>query len=114
MTDCLFCKIVNKEVPAKLVYEDELAVAFDDINPQAPVHLLVIPRRHIANLNEVRDDEKLLAGHLITVAGKLARERGIAESGYRVAINTNRDAQQSVFHLHLHVMGGREFRWPPG
>jgi len=113
VSDCLFCKIVNKQIPAKLVFEDDRAVAFEDINPQAPVHLLVIPRKHIANLNEVAGEESL-AGHLLAVAGRLAAERGVAESGYRAVFNTNRDAQQSVFHLHLHVMGGRAFAWPPG
>lgn len=113
MSGCLFCRIIRKEIPARIVFEDEQAVAFEDINPQAPVHLLVIPRKHIASLNEVAGEESL-AGHLLAVAGRLARERGVAESGYRAVFNTNRDAQQSVFHLHLHMLGGRGFAWPPG
>ena len=113
MSGCLFCKIIAKQIPAKIVYEDERAVAFEDISPQAPVHLLVIPRKHIASLNEVPGEEEL-AGHLLAVAARLAKERGVADSGYRAVFNTNRAAQQSVFHIHLHVMGGRDFSWPPG
>ncbi len=112
--ECLFCRIANKEIPAKIVHEDDLSLAFEDMNPQAPVHLLVIPREHLATLNDVQDRQEGLAGHLLAVARKLAAERGVAESGYRVVINVNRGAQQSVFHLHVHVIGGREFTWPPG
>lgn len=112
--DCLFCRILNKEVPAKIVYEDDRAVAFEDINPQAPTHILVVPRRHIAGLNDVGPEDAALLAHLHLVAAQLARERRIAESGYRTVINTGRGAGQSIFHLHLHLLGGRGMRWPPG
>ncbi|MBI2956666.1 MAG: histidine triad nucleotide-binding protein [Acidobacteria bacterium] len=112
--DCLFCRIVAKEIPAKIVHEDEQAIAFDDINPQAPTHILVVPRRHIPSLNELAAKDAGLIGHLHLVAAQLARQRGIAESGYRVVLNTGRGAGQSVFHLHLHLLGGRGMRWPPG
>lgn len=113
-SDCLFCKIIAKEIPSKTVYEDDQVVAFEDINPQAPTHILVLPRRHIASLNEVAAADALLVGHLHLVAAKLARERGIADSGYRTVLNNGRGAGQSVFHLHLHLLGGRGMRWPPG
>lgn len=112
--DCLFCRIVNKEIPAKIVHEDDRVVAFEDVNPQAPTHILVVPRQHIAGLNDVGADEAALLGHLHVVAGQLARKRGIAESGYRTVINTGRGAGQSIFHIHLHLLGGRGMRWPPG
>jgi histidine triad (HIT) family protein len=110
--DCLFCRIVRQEIPAKLVYENEHVVAFRDINPQAPVHLLVVPREHVASLNEARDASML--GHLSLAAAEIARSEGIAESGYRTVVNTNRAAGQTVFHVHLHLLGGRELGWPPG
>ncbi|MGH9787098.1 MAG: histidine triad nucleotide-binding protein, partial [Candidatus Acidiferrales bacterium] len=120
-TDCLFCRIIAKEIPSKTVYEDDQAVAFEDINPQAPTHILVVPRQHIPGLNELAAADAPLApqlvglvGHLHLVAAKLARERGIADSGYRTVLNTGRGAGQSVFHLHLHLLGGRGMRWPPG
>lgn len=112
--DCLFCRIINQEVPSKIVYEDAQAVAFEDINPQAPTHLLVVPRKHLAGLNDATSQDEALVGHLHWVASELARKRGIAESGYRVVINTGRGAGQSIFHLHLHLLGGRGLRWPPG
>lgn len=112
--DCLFCRMVRKELPAKIVHEDEQAIAFLDINPQAPTHILVVPRRHIPGLNDLTADDLALVGHLHLVAAKLARERGIAESGYRTLFNTGRGAGQSIFHLHLHLLGGRGMRWPPG
>ena len=112
--DCLFCRIIAKEIPSKIVYEDEQAVAFEDINPQAPTHILVVPRRHIASLNEVTPEDAQLVGHLHLVAAKIAHERGIAASGYRTVVNNGRGAGQSVFHLHLHLLGGRGMRWPPG
>ena len=113
-SDCLFCKIIAKEIPSKTVYEDDQAVAFEDINPQAPTHILVLPRKHIAGLNDLAAADAALVGHLHLVAAKLARERGIADSGYRTVLNTGRGAGQSVFHLHLHLLGGRGMRWPPG
>ncbi len=112
--DCLFCRIVNKELSSKIVYEDDQAVAFEDINPQAPTHILVVPRKHIAGLNDATAEEAKLLGQLQLVAAEVARARGIVESGYRVVINNGRGAGQSVFHLHLHLLGGRGMRWPPG
>lgn len=112
--DCLFCKIVAGTIPAKLVYEDDRAVAFRDINPQAPTHALVIPRSHIASLAEASEDDESLLGHLLRVAARVAREEGHAEAGYRTVINTGPDAGQTVFHIHVHVLGGRSLTWPPG
>ena len=113
MSACLFCKIVAKEVPARIVHEDEICVAFQDINPQAPVHLLVIPKRHFSSVLETDEGLEPLIGHLYRVAAHLARENQVAE-GYRVVVNTGAGAGQSVFHLHLHLLGGRSFHWPPG
>jgi histidine triad (HIT) family protein len=110
--DCLFCRIVRQEIPAKLIFENEHCVAFRDINPQAPVHVLVVPKTHVASLNEARDAATI--GHLSLAAAQIARSEGIAESGYRTVVNTNRDAGQTVFHIHLHLLGGRELAWPPG
>ena len=112
--DCLFCRIAEKKIPAKIVHEDADVVAFEDVNPQAPVHILVIPRRHIASLADAGDGDAALLAKLIGVFNKLARERGVAGSGYRLVSNIGRDAQQSVPHLHLHLLGGRPFNWPPG
>lgn len=114
MSDCLFCKIVSGDVPAKLVHEDPDAVAFVDINPQAPTHLLVVPRRHIATLNDLTPADDALVGKLLRVAAQLAGERGIAEPGWRAVWNVNREAGQTVFHIHLHLLGGRAMAWPPG
>ena len=112
--DCLFCKIIKKEIPAKIVYEDDMVLAFEDINPQAPVHILVIPKRHIATSLEVTEDDHVLIGQLFQTANSIAREKGIAEQGFRTVINCNRDAGQTVFHVHLHLLGGRPMSWPPG
>ena len=112
--DCLFCKIRDGQIPAKIVYEDSACLAFDDLNPQAPTHVLIIPRKHIATLNDVTEPETQMVGHLYFAAGKIARERGFAESGWRAVMNCNADAGQTVFHLHLHVLGGRVLGWPPG
>jgi histidine triad (HIT) family protein len=109
---CLFCRIVRREVPATIVAETEDCVAFRDINPQAPVHVLVIPRVHVASLDEATDPH--LVGRLALVAAEIARKEGIAESGYRAVINTNAGAGQTVFHIHLHLLGGRRLGWPPG
>jgi len=111
--DCLFCKIAAKQIPAKIVYEDPNVFAFEDIGPQAPTHLLICPRKHIASLEDVTAQDELMLGHLQMVASKLARERNLAE-GFRTVINTGRNAGQSVLHLHLHLLGGRNMRWPPG
>ena len=109
---CLFCRIVRKEIPAAIVAETDDCIAFRDINPQAPVHVLVVPRRHVASLDEAED--ATLVGRLALVAADLARREGIAERGYRTVINTNADAGQTVFHIHLHLLGGRKMKWPPG
>ena len=110
--DCLFCRIVRKEIPTKLVAEDEYSLAFRDINPQAPVHVLVIPRAHVPSLDQARDAEML--GRLSLMAAEIARKEGITASGYRTVMNTNAAAGQTVFHVHLHLLGGRSMHWPPG
>lgn len=114
MSDCLFCKIVKGEIPAAKVYEDEIALAFKDIQPEAPHHVLIVPKKHIPTLNDLTPEDEKLAGHLLLVASKVAEKLGVAQSGYRLALNTNADAGQIVFHLHLHFLGGRGFGWPPG
>jgi histidine triad (HIT) family protein len=111
---CLFCRIVAGEVPADSVYQDERSVAFRDINPQAPVHVLVIPRDHMESLDEASQRDEATLGHLLRVAARIANEQGLSESGYRTVINTGAGAGQSVFHLHLHLLGGRSMSWPPG
>jgi histidine triad (HIT) family protein len=113
MTDCLFCKIGSKAIPAKLVYEDNEIFAFEDIHPQAPTHVLICPRKHLASLTEATVEDTMLLGKLQLVAAKLATDRNLTD-GYRTVINNGRSAGQSVFHLHLHLLGGRDFRWPPG
>ena len=110
--DCLFCRIVRREIPAKIVAEDASCVAFRDVNPQAPLHVLVIPRAHIASLNDVVDGTVI--GDMHRLASQIAKAEGVAESGYRTLFNTNADAGQTVFHLHLHLLGGRRLGWPPG
>lgn len=114
MPDCLFCRIINQEIPADLVHEDELVVAFRDIQPQAPVHVLIIPRRHIENLEAAGANDEPLLGHIAVVAAQLARQERIAESGYRLVANVGPDAGESVNHLHFHLLGGRRLGWPPG
>ena len=114
MSDCLFCKIVAGEIPAERVLEKDDVIAFRDINPQAPVHLLVIPKKHIATLDDLAPEETELGGNLLRAASEAAAAAGLAEKGYRTVINCGRDAGQEVFHIHLHVLGGRGFRWPPG
>lgn len=112
--DCLFCKIAAGEIPANLVYEDERVVAFEDINPKAPHHLLIIPRQHIATTLELKPADADLIGHIYFVAGELARQRGIAEAGFRIVNNCNEAGGQVVWHLHFHLLGGRSMTWPPG
>jgi histidine triad (HIT) family protein len=112
--DCIFCKIVAGGIPAAKIFEDERAVAFRDINPQAPTHALVIPRKHVASLDEAGADDEALLGHLLLVAARVAREAGHAAGGYRTVINTGAGAGQTVFHVHVHVLGGRQLTWPPG
>ena len=114
MDACLFCQIRDRRLSARWVYEDDLALAFEDVRPQAPTHVLVIPRKHIATLNDLLPEDEGLLGHLLSVGGKIAKERGIDGTGWRAILNCNRDAGQTVFHVHLHVLGGREMRWPPG
>ena len=114
MEDCIFCRIVAGGIPADVVYRDELVTAFRDIEPQAPVHILLIPNEHIASTDELEEGHEAVVGRLVTAAARVAREQGIAESGYRLAVNTGRDGNQTVAHLHLHLLGGRRFGWPPG
>ena len=112
--DCLFCKIAHKEIPAKIVLEDSRFLAFEDVSPQAPVHILIIPKEHVEKVSDLTDENSELAGGLILAAKKLAKAIGIEDSGYRLVLNCNKDAGQAVFHLHLHLLGGRKFSWPPG
>ena len=114
MAECIFCQIVGWVIPTAKLYEDDQVIAFDDINPQARVHILVIPKRHVVSLDDTQDSDSTLLGHLMVVCARMARERAIVESGYRVVANTGWGAGQTVFHLHLHVLGGRSFEWPPG
>jgi histidine triad (HIT) family protein len=112
--NCIFCRILEGEIPSDTVYGDERSVAFRDTNPQAPVHILVIPREHMESLDEASQKDEALLGHLLRVAARVANEQGLSESGYRTVINTGAGAAQSVFHLHVHVLGGRTLNWPPG
>ena len=112
--NCLFCRIIAGEIPSKKVYEDELAFAFYDINPQAPTHVLIVPKKHIASLDEASQDDLALLGHLTLVASKLADQLGVVAGGYRTVINTGAGAGQSVWHIHVHLLGGRVMGWPPG
>jgi histidine triad (HIT) family protein len=112
--NCIFCRIIAGEIPSKKAYEDELAFAFHDINPQAPTHVLIVPKKHIASLNEATKDDQALLGHLTLVASKLADQLGVVAGGYRTVINTGTGAGQSVWHIHVHLLGGRVMGWPPG
>jgi len=114
MADCLFCKIINRDIPASVLYEDDSVLAFSDVNPQAPTHILLVPKRHISSLNDLTPEDDQLVGELIRRATAIATARGIATSGFRTVFNTNRDAGQTVFHIHLHLLGGRSMHWPPG
>jgi len=114
MNNCLFCRISAKKIPAGIIYEDSEAVAFEDINPQAPVHVLIIPKKHISTVLEINPEDNALIGHLFRVAAKIAKEKGIEKRGFRLLMNTNADAGQTVFHIHLHLLGGRQMHWPPG
>ena len=114
MADCLFCKIVRREIPASVVFEDDELLAFNDINPQAPTHILIIPKRHVDSLNDLAPGDDALVGTLVRRAAAIAMERGLSAGGYRTVFNTNRDAGQTVFHIHLHLLGGRSMTWPPG
>lgn len=114
MNDCLFCKFVSGEIKPDIVYEDDQVLAFRDLNPQAPTHVLVVPKRHISTLNDLSADDAELVGNLYLAARQVARQEGIDEAGYRTVINCNELAGQSVFHIHLHLLGGRAMAWPPG
>ena len=114
MSDCLFCKIAEGKIPARIVHQDQDTVAFEDINPQAPLHVLVIPRAHVPTMNDLEREHDAVMGKLFRVAAILAKEKGFAESGWRAVMNANADAGQTVFHVHLHVLGGRQMGWPPG
>ena len=112
--DCIFCKIINKEIPAKVAYEDEDVLAFHDINPQAPIHLLIIPKQHIASIMEINKEDDGLLNKVIMVAQKLAKQNNIDTKGFRIVVNTGDDGGQTVSHLHFHILGGRSLAWPPG
>lgn len=114
MADCLFCRIVSGAVPAKKVHDDALCIGFNDINPQAPHHVLFIPKRHLSTLNDATSEDRELLGHLMFSATQHARSLGVHDTGFRVVMNTNRDAGQTVFHVHLHLLAGRTLTWPPG
>ena len=113
-SNCLFCKILDGDIPADIVYESETAIAFRDINPQAPTHVLIIPRKHIATINDIAEEDQALIGSLYSAAREIAAAEGIAEEGYRAVMNCNEGAGQTVFHIHLHLLGGRALAWPPG
>jgi len=114
VADCLFCKIVAGDIPATIVYKDDQVIAIKDINPQAPMHVLVVPRRHIATINDLGPDDDQLVGEMVRRAAAIARDNGYADRGYRTVYNCNAEAGQTVFHIHLHVLGGRAMKWPPG
>ncbi|HEX8948878.1 MAG TPA: histidine triad nucleotide-binding protein [Dissulfurispiraceae bacterium] len=114
MNNCIFCKIIDRKIPAKIVYEDEHALAFEDVNPQAPVHTLVIPKRHIPTILDIREEDDRLVGHLLRVANRIAQDKGIAERGFRLVTNCNHESGQTVYHIHIHILGGRRMQWPPG
>ena len=114
MSTCLFCRIVNGDIPAKVVYQDDEVMAFDDINAQAPVHVLVIPKRHVASVQDCQSEDQGLLGHLLLTCSRVTRMKQLTESGYRIVTNTGIDGGQTVSHLHLHVLGGRPMTWPPG
>ncbi len=113
-SECIFCKILSRELAARIFFEDDLAIAFNDINPQAPVHILVIPKKHISTTLDLSPEDNVLIGHLFQVANRIAVEKNIAERGFRLIMNTNPEAGQSVYHIHLHLLGGRAMLWPPG
>jgi len=113
-SNCIFCKIIDKKIPATVVHEDDYALAFEDRNPQAPVHVLIVPRKHIADIHSIAVADRELVGHLFFVAKTIAARRGLEKGGYRMVINNGLDAGQTVFHVHLHLLSGRSFSWPPG
>lgn len=111
---CIFCKIIDKKIPSRVVYEDAVAFAFEDINPQAPIHILIVPRKHIPDIQSMTDQDRETIGHLFWIAAKIAADKGLTGGGYRTVINNGPDAGQTVFHIHLHMLSGRIFHWPPG
>ena len=113
MKDCLFCKIIDKEIPSELIYEDDKVIAFKDINPRAPVHILIIPKKHISSAKDIKVEDEALIGRIFTVINKLGKEFNL-ENGYRIVNNCGNDGGQTVQHMHFHVLGGRELKWPPG
>ena len=113
-TNCLFCKIIEKKIPAKIVHEDDFSLAFEDVNPQAPTHTLIVPKKHIQDIHSVTVADRELIGHLFFVAKSIASQKGLEKNGYRMVINNGREAGQTVFHVHLHLLSGRAFAWPPG
>ncbi|MFK7159867.1 histidine triad nucleotide-binding protein [Marinospirillum sp. MEB164] len=114
MENCIFCQIAQHQLPAKIAYEDDQVIAFHDIHPAAPIHLLVIPKKHITTLNDLEEEDAALVGRLQITAAKLAKELGFADAGYRVVMNCNQDGGQTVWHIHMHVLAGRGLSWPPG
>ncbi len=114
MTDCLFCKVRDGEIPADIVFENDDVVAFNDVNPQAPVHILIIPRQHISTINDVEDSDELIMGKLFSAAKIIAHQKGVSDDGYRLVANCNEKAGQTVFHIHMHLLAGRAMTWPPG
>lgn len=114
VSDCLFCRILTGEIPADIIHESDTAIAFRDINPQAPTHVLIIPRKHIATINDIEEDDQALVGSLYSVAREIAHREGFSDEGYRAVMNCNEAAGQTVFHIHLHLLCGRKFTWPPG
>lgn len=111
---CIFCRIIQKEIPSRIVYEDEQVLAFEDIAPQAPIHILVIPKKHYSTLLEMNENDKELIGHIFMVIKKIATEKGVDERGFRIVMNCNPEAGQTVYHLHFHLLAGRQMHWPPG
>ena len=114
MTDCLFCKIIQGDIPGDIVYQDDDVLAFNDLNPQAPTHILIIPKKHIATTNDAQDEDAAVLGKLMLTAKKIAEDKGFADDGYRMVTNCNELAGQTVFHIHLHLLAGRAMHWPPG
>ncbi len=113
-SSCIFCNIVEKKIPAKIVYEDDFSLAFEDVHPQAPTHILIVPKKHIIDIHSMVVSDRELIGHLFFVAKSIAAQQGLDEDGYRLVINNGKNAGQSVFHIHLHLLSGRWFSWPPG
>lgn len=114
MSDCLFCKILDGDIPADAVFENDDVLAFNDVNPQAPVHVLIIPKKHISTVNDIDAGDEVIMGKLVSVAKMIAAQQGIADDGYRLVLNCNEKAGQTVFHIHMHLLGGRSMSWPPG